>query len=1034
MTVIDSIELTSTDLFLRLRDLTGGAESALPGNVRQLCSEAATRLRLFPGIHKQYTLHDDVHSARVAVLMGMLLAERLNTLNAVEITLLLLAAYNHDQGMIVESAELDDIRRSDEWRLHETMWSREHPNRAEVVAHLSDPLLDDTQRQKAAAALADLEAAVFTDFIRQRHGERSAAYVRKQYGEDPRMVINGRNVADLLARICHSHVLPHNALLDSSTYRFAELVGTERVNVSLLTLILRLADILDFDRDRTPDSLYRAISFTSSVSLAEWEKHRSIVGWEISRTRISFSAECAHPAYERAVRQFLRWVEDELRFAAEWSRRLPSEFVHYALDLPTTVDTTGVGPRPNATTGQPEYLYFDLEFTLARDELVKLLMTNELYESAGLFVRELLQNALDALRHRNALFGVVGMSPPALTVRLTHAQDATGYDVVTCVDNGVGMDISVVTNFLTRAGRSYYRSPEFEQERAYFQSAGCDFDPCARFGIGFMSCFMFGDEITIHTRRDYGQGKSYGPPLVIHVTGLSGIVVITNGPPHQPVGTCVEVRSRRKLFLVDEYDDPVRLLAVVEGYALATEYPITAEVTVPGLEGVVEVPTEYSARLHPLESAPISMKRTFTVDLNAVNPMMRGELRLCTLVDEKSQITTGTSEARVEATIPSKLGERKTLNVRLKSGSLVDLDSVLERAQVCADGILIAGPPGRVQRSTLLGEYGSPLDYGGVSALVDARGDLKPALTPARTPVRGSGYRDHTWTRLDAHVGAAYARMLEEVLANCDTVNDPVRPWLVAAAYSLRLDFLPVEFAWRLLQIPAQFPGTEEVGWVPLQTVERSKVTFELGPYPGGAAHLELRGEGRLAVPSQVGEFLDKHERNGFTWVWYNLVLALSTIHIESPTVLVLEPSRANTPTQVLADHSFGEQYSRMRMFRIADVSTGSVLRVYGQRGFANSEHPVTRRVAALSARSREDYTPLDEFLSTLLWNWPLDDSTQGGPAKSQRVARSRLKLGHLHSAIDWEAVPPALRPPYTAFVPGVGVQSLSTDDLSAFV
>jgi hypothetical protein len=120
-------------------------------------------------------------------------------------------------------------------------------------------------------------------------------------------------------------------------------------------------------------------------------------------------------------------------------------------------------------------------------------------------------------------------------------------------------------------------------------------------------------------------------------------------------------------------------------------------------------------------------------------------------------------------------------------------------------------------------------------------------------------------------------------------------------------------------------------------------------------------------------------------------------------------------------------------MFRIADVSAGPILRVYGEHGFANREHPIVRRIAALSGHAREDYTPLDEFLSTLLWNWPLVRSVPEEADQSEWLARSRLKLGYLYSAIDWEAVPPAFRPPYTAFVPGDGVEVLSGDQLSAW-
>src|SRR5262249_42156643 len=144
-------------------------------------------------------------------------------------------------------------------------WSADHPNYGEAIAKLSDPLILSEERDRTTEMISELRAAMFTDFIRRTHGERSAQYVQLHYSRDPRLTLNGRSIADLLALICVSHVRPAQTITPANGYQFDELVGTTKVNVPLLAYILRLADILDFDRERTPDSLFRAIHFTSSV-------------------------------------------------------------------------------------------------------------------------------------------------------------------------------------------------------------------------------------------------------------------------------------------------------------------------------------------------------------------------------------------------------------------------------------------------------------------------------------------------------------------------------------------------------------------------------------------------------------------------------------------------------------------------------------------------------------------------------------------------------------------------------------------------
>ena len=143
------------------------------------------------------------------------------------------------------------------------------------------------------------------------------------------------------------------------------------------------------------------------------------------------------------------------------------------------------------------------------------------------------------------------------------------------------MDTSIITRFLTKVGRSYYRSPEFEQERASLAKANCDFDPCSRFGIGLMSCFMLGDQIVIRTRRYYGSAYAHGEPLIVEISGLGGIITIRKGHADQPIGTTIEIIGKTRPALFDEFTDEVRLIKTIDNYALGCEFPIIARCEMP---------------------------------------------------------------------------------------------------------------------------------------------------------------------------------------------------------------------------------------------------------------------------------------------------------------------------------------------------------------------------------------------------------------------------------------------------------------------
>ena len=1024
MPVLPARSLQDTALFTRLKQLEaeGNCPPGLSGNVLTICGEAADRLKFFPAIHGQFTLHDETHCLRVVQLMAHVADGLLTQLNAIEIALLILSAYFHDQGMVVEAAELNATRSSDAWKVHEQNWSSDHPNYEEAVAKLSEPLLVPEERERTLTMINDLRAAMFTDFIRNIHGDRSAQFLQAKYEKDPRLVLNSRSIVGLLAQICASHVRPAEVITPAKGYRFDELIGTTKVNVALLAHILRLADILDFDRERTPESLYRAIHFTSSVSILEWEKHRSVTGWEIAPDRIVFAAECDHPAYERAIREFFNWIDDELSAIQSWGRLLPAEFQRYRLELPQKVDRSRVSASIDPVNRQPAYQYFDLEFSLSRNEIVKLLMTDRLYSNKSLFIRELLQNALDALRHRKALYQADAVTLSNLGVQFEHFQES-GFDIVRCHDNGVGMDEDIITRFLTRVGRSYYRSPEFERQRARFKEKGCDFDPCARFGIGFMSCFMFGDEITIRTRRDHGMGEEHGRPLIVEIKGLSGIVVIRPGAADQQVGTTVEVRGRRKSFTVDEWSDPVNLLEVLEGYALAAEFTISGDCRVPAIKGHAEIAPLTTARPHPMEAIDVLAKTVFTADLAMTDQRLRGEIRVCTLTDGSGNPVVANEEGTLKirrGPSPQSLAERIIV---LKDGREIKIETEHGSNQVCCDGILVAGHPGRVERPMRLGHYSCHYGFGSATFMIDARGDLKPNLTPARTPPESSFDNDPTWERLFDVAGHAYSGLLDLILERCAKSGEPDRFWSVIEGYGLDPYYLRLINVWRHLSFPmATAAGVIE--WLAVRDLEHLRLTFPVAE--SQAPTLTAKNGKTLKIPTTISDFQGQFGlvSGGLS---ERLITGMSTIVALSPTELELSPEKPNS--EVCLSDLVIRAMAEWRWFFRCRGDLARVVCVMGPHGFSNAEHPVVILGRSIHYKPWGERSPLERILGRLVWG-NLGERFDMDVPKDSRSARNRKQMGLLYREVDWNSVDASLRPPYRVFRPGVGVEEMTETHL----
>jgi hypothetical protein len=989
---------------------------ALASNIPLLCIDAADRMKGFRPLHAQYTLHDDAHLSRVVELMErMIPSDSVILLNAAESALLVLAAYFHDQGMVPDDDEMRVIEGHPDFLSFRERWEIEHPNLGELRSRLSDTIVDGQERERLRRLEGELLDALLSDYLRQTHGQRAASFVRSHYGADARLSIGSGHLAEKLAILCESHTRPWRELTPSHGILYDDRVGAYPVNMVFLASVLRLADILDFDRERTPDSLYRTIHFTSPVSLAEWEKHRSVTGWEISADVIRYNMDCTHPEYQRSAFSFMDAIDEELAGYAILQGDTPfsiSRARNLRLALPQRVMRDRIKPKDGA------YYYHDLEFTLQRDQIVKLLMTDKLYNSPGLCVRELLQNALDALRYRKTLIKCLQKSDwTDGVVKMEHGVNAEGHEYLRCEDNGIGMDREIIQRYFAKVGRSFYRSPEFEQERLAFRAANVDFDPCSQFGIGFMSCFMVGDRITIRTRRDYGPQRGWGEPLVVEINGLNNMLVVRRGLENQPVGTTVEIVGRKKPGFFDGWVDRIHLLEMLDGYALACEFPIQARCSIPEIAGEFTVDPVAAEPPTELEALALSSCLTLAQRHGDVALKLGGTVRASFLLDEDGKVTLANRDAAWEQ------GDHGPVISRSIGGKIEPHG--FHAGKTCLDGILVCGQPGRLKKPEHLGECANHISMGIDRFVLDVRGDLKPPLTPARVPASDPFLPHPHWAALQKLASCSHGRLWEKVLDHLPKTDGMSVFWQLAEIHGAHVPYMRAGVVWSRVSLPfATLAGNSE--WRRFENIGPLRIEGSKG-----AVTLTAQDGSTLCAPPEVRRWKDNNKSNHSDWHMVSTVACLSVAMLRDGAIHLVprEPDDANAHpgTRILSERHTGVVFMIPFAGEIADcISVQSPLPT------ANSQTALVQR--AMKARFKVEPQGVDSLAIKLVWCFGDGTGFKAMAQPDAPVGRWIRHIGHLASSIDWSTQNASLRPPYRLWMPDAGFAVLDDSVFARWV
>lgn len=533
-------------------------------------------------IFPHYSLHDSSHSESILTNIERVLGRRfIDSLSVSDLWLLLSAAYYHDCGMAVFSKDTTEALKNPKFIELVRTFQSDKDSSLHKYAEYYDCKGDKLEYKKVEVTGESYESLTFllADFIRRQHADRSDMFVKGDISINlPGNPIPNRLITSL-GEICLSHAKDFQYVM-AMPYKANGVVDGDFCHPRFVACMLRLGDLLDLDNNRFSDVLLKTLSDMPKDSWEHYYKHLATSHYLVSNRRIEITAKCGDIEVAEKAEQWFAWIIQEMRnLQAHWSDIMPSE------GEPTTLPSLG-DIKVEIEGYEPIDGKNITRFEMDTGRAMKLLQGTDIYQKKTEFMRELLQNATDAIyirmfkehecankmlsddsdglrqfikecQNRKIAVGIE-MIGTASDSKDSDGEEANRY-AITITDDGVGISMETLKYMINTGSGSQNAEKKALVERMpkFMQPSGC-------FGIGFQSVFMVTGKVTIHS-RNFDSGQAIDIEMYDPKGPRKGGVYVKLNPTNKSFGTTItfEVESKItwKRYKDDDFIDeklPVR--------------------------------------------------------------------------------------------------------------------------------------------------------------------------------------------------------------------------------------------------------------------------------------------------------------------------------------------------------------------------------------------------------------------------------------------------------------------------------------------
>jgi len=372
--------------------------------------------------------------------------------------------------------------------------SLDHADRS--IAILNNWLLDNEQKQYLASnewmvfflyaalhlqnlgfcippgSLGDVNAPTRA-ILRNNVGKRGAAILAVYWKE---LGLRERAQADILSKVLR---LLKDEPIESKILqtKIPYLQSGKHISIQFLISCLRLVNELDLVPERIPSLLE---GFTD-------------YGVRPPPESLVLLGVGPHPSYVDTITAYIQCFDLNTHKACKWHEGHTQALLNEV--------NRNISPRFRFSQVIYEvenigYESIDFRFRVETSAALDVFVGNPIYTNRAAFLRELIQNSLDACALRQ-------IQEPTYVPQISVKRERNGRKIVV-KDNGMGMSRMWVEKYFLPVGISFYRSEEF----ANLKSVEVGFTPISQFGVGILSCFMVAEQLLIRTKNFTNTGLS----------------------------------------------------------------------------------------------------------------------------------------------------------------------------------------------------------------------------------------------------------------------------------------------------------------------------------------------------------------------------------------------------------------------------------------------------------------------------------------------------------------------------------------------